>query len=215
MATVNIWHPVIDYRNYNPTLANTADWVTLTNDLADYYVRDFIYLGHGAGSTLGDDNPTNILSSEWGILSSNVQRTLKNTSSDPLTTYSKHPFRFVFLDGCSTAEGEWPTAFAIPKKQMKISDFVNKRGIRPRAFMGWSHDKAYAADGTFQNPSVFEGHSAYVQAFWNLWNPGPGNVPKNALQWSVNEAKKHVNNGIPSPYAGITVYGATDLMIDK
>ncbi len=133
MSVENIWHPVIGYRDYAPTLTSSADWVTLVNNLTDNNVRDFIYLGHGAGACLGDDNPTNILSTGWGVLSSNVQWSLVNTPLDPLTTYSKHPFRFVFFDGCSTAEGEWPGVFAIPKKQglVHLWDGATTRHILP------------------------------------------------------------------------------------
>jgi len=56
-----------------------------------------------------------------------VQALLRNNLNDPLKGTNMHPYRFVFLDGCNTADGNWPQAFGIPKKKgMVIIDFTEK-----------------------------------------------------------------------------------------
>lgn len=93
-----------------------ADWSTVTNQMARFDCRDFFYFGHGSGSSLGDAGAR--------LRLGDVQSLLGNNWKDPLTATNLHPYRFVFMDGCNTADGDWPQAFGIPKKTgMTARDF--------------------------------------------------------------------------------------------
>lgn len=72
------------------------DWGTVVNNLSLFGNRDFFYFGHGDGSALGPN--TNV-----DLRVSDINTFLKNNSKDPLTATNRHPYRFVFLDGCNTA----------------------------------------------------------------------------------------------------------------
>jgi len=59
-------------------------------------------------------------------------------------TFNKHTgaryLRFVFLDGCETSKGGWPSAFGIPKTTNALSFYTaagRKPNTRPSAFVGW------------------------------------------------------------------------------
>jgi hypothetical protein len=42
------------------------------------------------------------------------------------------PYRFVFLDGCNSADGNWCIAFGIERKKVPTAEYT-KRGIPQRA----------------------------------------------------------------------------------
>ncbi len=52
------------------------------------------------------------------------------------------PYRFVWLDGCSTANGNWPGAFGTDKAMYDIGHYTNgvtnPKHRRPSAFIGWN-----------------------------------------------------------------------------
>lgn len=117
-----------------------------------------------------------------------------------------HPYRFVFLDGCNTADGDWPQAFGIPKKRgMVITDFTEKRGIRPRAFMGWNRKKVVGTH-TIAGNQLYTAHAQYIAAFWEYWTQPPGNRP-------VRDAIRHAADVAPLAAEGMVLYGAEDLTI--
>ncbi len=110
----------------------------IANGLTTTACRDFVFFGHGSPNVLGSANYKEGLSS----IALNLANSYKPTTGSSKPIPNGHPYRFVFLDGCDTAEGNWPLGFGIPLEEgMTINDFVNKRGIRPRAFMGWNRKK--------------------------------------------------------------------------
>jgi hypothetical protein len=110
---------------YGRTYAQTnrdASWDNLRSWLESWNNRNLYYFGHGAPNNIGgDENITDIsnnitagitlpnshalLTSQW--VASNVT---KNKNYGPM------PFRFVFLDGCDTAAGNWPAAWGVPNQ---------------------------------------------------------------------------------------------------
>ena len=68
---------------------------------------------------------------------------------------------------------------------MTGSDFVNKRGIRPRAFMGWSRKITV---GWFNGYIFNTDHATYVSTSWSTWaarngSGGPANNISQAIGW--------------------------------
>lgn len=178
------------------------DWSNVVWHLSYPVCRDFFYFGHGSEDALGDGNTCFTIQ--------DAHTFFRNNSKDPLTATNRHPFRFVFLDGCNTADGNWPQAFGIPKqKGMKITDFTQKRGIRPRAFMGWNRKKVFSSvlGGSQLNPD----HSTWVSTFWNTWatrdaSGGP--------RYNISEARDAANTASPNAKLGMMIYGADNLVID-
>lgn len=181
-----------------------GDWTyVLTMGIGDWYSRDFVYFGHGSPTALG--------TTQHLLTTRDVSRVLTN---DWTTQPPQHPYRFVFLDGCNTAEGHWPEVFGIPKRKgMTSSDFVYKRGVRPRAFMGWNREKqiGWMRQGMFNYD-----HLEYITRFWQRWasvDPATGTMR------TLKQARQYAeirSNGTPNPQAkGMVVYGAEDLTIDR
>ncbi len=182
-------------------IQGSNEWAVVTNssNLGWVGVSDFFYFGHGSSTKLG---------SGAGLTLAAVQKLLANNFSDPLTATNRHPYRFVFLDGCNTADGDWPQAFGIPKKQgMSVADFTQKRGIRPRAFMGWNRKKVVGT-GILSGGSLFPPHMEYIGKFWDWWGNG-GSGGRNVSD-AIDQAKQTAPNGA----LGMTLFGAEDLWIN-
>jgi hypothetical protein len=111
-----------------------TDWATFRNALYNPNSRNLVYFGHGGPNNLGYNwSDTNV-----SISAKEIARML-HTIPDNQT--NRHAFRFVFLDGCSTAKGTLPEAFGIIHKPITDVGYYTGAAIRPSAFAGWSGDK--------------------------------------------------------------------------
>ncbi len=172
--------------------------------------RDFVYMGHGSPDAIG------VISDS--LYADAVALQLVNHNSYPFPkgfpptfTYppDRHPYRFVFLDGCDTAEGTWPLAFSIPKQSgLTINDFVNKRGLRPRAFVGWNKSKVFA--WTFNSTVMDPDHLNFIETFWNSWGS-----QTNGVFTPLSVALQAAATAAPAAKKGRVIYGATDLTIGQ
>ncbi len=202
-SVVEAFHPNLLGTFVTPFEVQTpADWSTVTNQMARFDCRNFFYFGHGSGSSLGDAGAR--------LRLGDVQSLLGNNLKDPLTATNLHPYRFVFMDGCNTADGDWPQAFGIPKKTgMTALDFGEKRGIRPRAFMGWNREKGFTS--VLGGNQLWPPHMNYMTTFWRTWaERAPGGGPLRGVGEAVAEARK----AEPMAGLGMVIYGAQDLYID-
>ncbi len=112
--------------------------------------RNFYYFGHGTPNGIA------------GLL----------TSETISYALRRHYYRFVFLDGCSTAAGALPAAFGINFNSPKPLSYFQKHGMRPRAYMGNSIKVKYAHGGEYIDPST--GLKAY------------GNIPESVAYFKTN-----------------------------
>lgn len=123
-----------------------ASWLTLRSLLFQPSVRNLYYSGHGSATTIGGDfNLVN--SSNYVIGSQSFPRSKAFLSSQWVRdniTFNKfagaRPYRFVWLDGCSTAAGDWPRAFGMPYQAEPLSYYQSTNNVthaRPSAFVGW------------------------------------------------------------------------------
>ncbi len=195
------------------SIGHGGGWTSVVvNGLTSGSCRDFYYFGHGAPTALGSGgNNTASIS----FVAGQIINALPPNTGPGAAIPNQHPYRFVFLDGCDTAEGDWPLAFGIPKQEgMTINDFVNKRGLRPRAFMGWNRKKIIGWEG---EGTMNQDHIDYIDAFWQTWITAPNNVPtplSRAVAQAGVETIAGTTNTQPNPAAGgMVVYGATDLTI--
>jgi hypothetical protein len=109
-----------------PREAREAQWKLLLDSLANYSVRNFYYGGHGSGKGLGED------------IRVYVEDVSKILHTDRFDDPERHPYRFVFLDGCKTASGSWMGVFGIPMFTGQDLNSYLKHNERPAAFVGWS-----------------------------------------------------------------------------
>ena len=113
----------------------TNEWYALNWTIFYPSVRNLVYFGHGSPSGIGyNQSNTNVSLTVTQI--TNILHTL------PVGQTNKHSFRFVFLDGCSTAKGTLPEAFGILHKQSVPLWEYTAASMRPSVFCGWSSDKA-------------------------------------------------------------------------
>ena len=194
-----------------------TDW--LVQNIRKEEVRNLFYFGHGGPSGIGSTNTVPVTGQLSGSLTRRlIQQALNNTPATVGTSSSNaHPYRFVFLYGCSTANGELPLAFGIPKKVgMKKIDFL-KNGLRPQAFVGWSDWKVVGFSG-FLNDK----HSEFVSQFFVNWKNStyPSGHPKAGFHLGLKDAldKTAVAVGWTgwffNPYNDLVIYGAEDLTFD-
>ncbi|MBI3850322.1 MAG: hypothetical protein HY298_08545 [Verrucomicrobia bacterium] len=139
------------------TTQKTQDWTQFKVALTNLNARNLYYFGHGEPERLGGANPANrtLTSKEVGTL-------LRYKDSNPT---NRHFFRYVFLDGCETANGSFPTKFGIPKKEhVPLGDYYVPT-MRPRAFSGWTDYVQFSVLGEI--PWQFP---AYRINFWAYWS---------------------------------------------
>lgn len=114
-----------------------ADWATFREALYSPLSRNLVYFGHAGPNNLGyifSNTNVSISAKEIG----SVLHTI------PAGQTNRHAFRFVFLDGCSTAKGSLPEAFGILHREGVSLDEYQAAAMRPSAFVGWSADKYIA-----------------------------------------------------------------------
>lgn len=158
-------------------------------------------MGHGDPKYLGPGAAS--------ISTDNVENYLQNNQKNPLVATNRHAFRFVFLDGCDGSEGNWPQTFGIPKqKHMQVRDFVNKRGLRPRAFVGWDRSKL-THNGIIAGAQLYPPHVQFITTFWEFWSQSTD--PNTRQPPTVAAAIDAATKAAPLAALGIQVYGADDL----
>ncbi|HVU27046.1 MAG TPA: hypothetical protein VHG71_04840 [Verrucomicrobiae bacterium] len=111
-----------------------TDWANFRNALYDARSRNVIYFGHGGPDGIGY-NPADI---NRYITANEIANTLHTI---PVGQTNSHSFRFVFLDGCSTAKGTLPESFGIFHKENVSGDDYADASLRYSAFVGWPKDK--------------------------------------------------------------------------
>ena len=111
-----------------------TDWQAFRDALYTPSSRNLVYFGHGGPDGLGQ-NPAN---TNRFITATEIASRLHTI---PAGQTNRHAFRFVFLDGCSTAKGNLPEAFGILHREVFDLDEYTAASLRPSAFVGWSADK--------------------------------------------------------------------------
>ncbi|MDX1950779.1 MAG: hypothetical protein SFY81_01275 [Verrucomicrobiota bacterium] len=108
--------------------------VDFLNTLASYDFSNFFWFGHGNPNSIG-----------YGVYDYGLSKKLESVGMTAEEISGKlgnrglkynHPYRFVFLHGCSTASGgALSKAFGIPDYPVGV-DYFSRRGRLARAFIG-------------------------------------------------------------------------------
>jgi hypothetical protein len=181
--------------NYSQTARNSS-WATLVSYLYDPDFRNLYYFGHGNANSIGGD--INVLSVSNTIIGSKAlpgsTAYLTSQYVHDTVTFNRYsgarPYRFVFLDGCCTANGTWPWAFGVPTNSEPLSYYTssaNRRHTRPSAFVGWNVEIGGPGWGTIVN----------WWAFREDWMAEWAGTYEEYLTWSFQDA--NTDSGWISP----------------
>ena len=170
-----------------------SHFTELLSDLRLNEVRNLYYFGHGSPDWIGVKNPKAGILKYIGL--DELYLFLNNKPNAPSSP--RHPFRFVFLDGCATAAGDLCKTFGIPKTQnMSANDFFLK-GLRYRAFMGW--DNKQKIDFV---KAINQTHTEFVANFFLEWTFPDENGNDQTL-----DRAKAIAGGTWSELSHLIVYG--------
>ena len=139
-----------------------GDWSNFRAALYNAHSRNLFYLGHASPIGLGaaEANPNlSELATEIGTMLHTI----------PAGQANSHKYRFVCLDGCSTACATLPKAFGITNKEdVSLSDYM-AASLRPCAFAGWADDKVIGVNALNQ---INLDHVTFFQNFLSEWARG-------------------------------------------
>lgn len=189
-------------------------WDILRTFLTSWNNRNFYYFGHGSANTIGGDIST--LDSSNNITGS---KSLPGSASylssqwvhDNVTynsVWGPMPFRFVFLDGCDTATGNWPWAWGVPKQTVGPDWYRNSAnnpsGSRPNAFAGW--DVEIGGSTAWGTP---KGFWQFRDDWMSQW---AGNPYSESLSQAFTDAFMLSNWVAPGQYNHLKYYGFTSML---
>jgi hypothetical protein len=138
--------PIKYGRSYSQADRNNS-WAVLADWLYDPDYRDFYYFGHGTAYSIeGDMNAVDASNNITGTIPlPESQAKLTSEYVHNSIIFSKYggarPYRFVFLDACNTANGNWPWAFGIANQFETLGYYESSANVehtRPSAFVGWN-----------------------------------------------------------------------------
>ena len=143
------WLPIKFGTNVYTQSEREQSWAALLDAIGDLHIRNFFYDGHGGATSLGCDRhilDTNGFA-DGGVFSFRGSKSqIESWQIAKKTKYNR--YRFVFIDGCSSASGDLPNAFNISKTNHNIAFYENHpKHPRPSVYVGWS-DVIGGEDGT-------------------------------------------------------------------
>lgn len=122
-----------------------------TNPVVDVPITTMLLDVHALQSLLRGTNSRNFYYNGHGA----VQGIASFLNADMIKSDLRgRYYRFVFLDGCSTAKGKLPSAFGINTTTTQPLSYYQKHRIRPRAFLGYDHDCWFLENGAFVQDGV-------------------------------------------------------------
>jgi hypothetical protein len=188
------------YVNDQSTLTNSSNPTGLWPSMKDGTTKNFYCYAHGSGTGIGNYSHS-ISFDSYGI--GDLLGNHYNTKGGLIT---KYPYRFVFLDGCSTAsQKNWRRAFGIFPLDAPNQAARNKVG--PQAYVGWAADHTGWLNFSTSSDAALNTSVAYTETlsdFYENWLDGA------TLKQCVDTATTSAANMVPFPVPqnkNITVHG--------
>lgn len=174
---------------------NSGSWTNWLGDLKDTSNANLYHFGHGGQNGVGIQP-----SAHRGFTDTEIGNTLTNGYTGGILGFFKsfvvkHPYRFVFLDGCNTGDGDLCVAFGTERKKTTAAQFTQK-GLPTRAFMGWWTSKQYIT--VSQGHQFDPDHYNFVVRFFDKWSTGQ------SLQNAITQS-------LPSGFTAPRVWGDDQL----
>jgi hypothetical protein len=206
--------PIAGGGNQLYPLNSPASWTALRTYMSSFTARNLYFFGHFDGQNLGGTkNPS------WSISMNDLQtQILLNGPLAPGANnkppFNLHPYRFVFIDGCSGgASCDLPLCFGIPKVQTTTQNMQVNLGLLPRAFVGWK-GSVTRTFGSFNTQ-----HGLYIKQFFSLWQSG--NDPRTGAPYTLLRAledadlNQETKQSQSSLHDSIQVWGSTNLLFSQ
>jgi hypothetical protein len=215
-------YPIKLGRNYAQTDRDDS-WKQLTYNYlgsSDGQIRNFYYNGHGASNAIGGDinivDSSNHVVSAKGFPGSKAKLTSNTVRNDIVfNKYSGfHFYRFVWLDGCNTAVGDFPEAWGIGKKTNNPDYYrspANTYHTRPAAFIGWNTEVGGAGWGTTANEWLFK---SYWMGNWSVNNGQETDSLSDNLT-SASDGANWPSGGSSRLWGAMRLYGYRDIKFNE
>jgi hypothetical protein len=172
------------YVNSSSTLTNNSSPTGLFASMKDGTTKNFYCYAHGSGTAIGN------YSHSVTLFSSGVGDLLGNHYNAKGGLNTKNPYRFVFLDGCSTAsQKDWRRAFGIFPLDTPNQAARNKVG--PQAFVGWAADHTGWLNGVDASEASLDVATAYTQTLEDFYEQWMDNVPLNQCIYSASTSAEN------------------------
>lgn len=160
-----------------------ASWSELQLRLYSPSTRNFYYNGHGSETTIEGD--VQVVNTDGYVTGGRrfpgSKAFLDSATVKDLIVFNHgtgfRPYRFVFLDGCQTAVGDWPEAFGTEKTTNVLNFYYstnNTRHTPPSAFVGWNVSPGGEGWGNVQQNQNFR---SYWMSNWSVnWTRAEGEL---------------------------------------
>jgi hypothetical protein len=177
-------------------LSNRSTATNLLNDLGNSNTRDFYFYGHGNVTSIGDGTTS---ANRAYLYIGEVAARLINGWNPKTGITARHPYRFVFLDGCLTAKNNsWQHTFGIYEKG---TTGLPQTSIGPQAFLGWDAEVGGIRDTN--NIVIDDLATAYGETMNDFY-----------IDWMLEEpvanckadASNVANHAMPLPVHGNEIY---------
>jgi hypothetical protein len=178
-------------------LATIMDEALLEIFLMNTNSRNFYYNGHGNAAGIAE-----------------------GLEASELNSLIKHRYRFVFLDGCETANGHLDQAFGINGPGVFALPYYQSTGIRPGAFCGYNCLTYYATggpktvNGVTYDDTIQQDAPFFIYNFLFYWDT---DLEGQRLADAVYNAALPlfpIGRSGWTPGDGLQIYGFNDLRID-
>ncbi len=191
--------PWLDFEPNTSQAQRNSAWSMFADAIDDrpYFIsRNLWWFGHGGGNSIGADDF--VIDKPWIYwpwssayrTSVDIDEFLQNRMGPGV-----HKYRFVFLDGCETATGDWASVFGIPEKPYYFSPNATLIG-RPNAFVGWKVRKPFASGAAL---AVFPGFAKFREQLLMYWTDD--GKPFRAAVDLANADAKTFNPQVPLDWA--------------
>jgi hypothetical protein len=201
-------------------LTDAASRAQLLLYLANHTYENFYYFGHGDDSHISAYNGAASAISKDQIAAAlgNVPLSYQNPSSaydnssfppsfsptvaPNMQRVASHPYRFVFLDGCETARGNFSESLGIPAITVNTNFFATA-GVESRAFVGYTKSISF-------NTSQWDWRAIMIVGFLQDWK-----IVGLPLQSCVNNAEAGAHSsGFQPMDSSATIFGAVDMQVN-
>jgi hypothetical protein len=157
-------------------------------DMGSGTTKNFFAYAHGDGNSIGSYNYSVTL------FAPDVAGALTNFYGSQIIKVN-NPYRFVFLDGCSTASTtEWREAFGI--YPMWATNSAARYKLGQQAFVGWGKKVTGWLNPTSDNTETENVALAYTEALDDMYELWMGGTP---LVQCINAASTQQENIAPFP----------------
>ena len=180
--------------------------------------RNFYYYGHASSNYLGCDFHTFdtnglVKGGDWLPGSKAFLWSVGISNELTFNRYSgSRPYRFVWLDGCSSANGNWPGSFGVDKAAYDIGHYTNSvanpKHRRPSAFVGWNQEVGGQGWGTAQ--AFFNFRTQWMTKWYYNWQT-------EGLWTAFDEARTSASwppGGYGQLWGAMRVYGYTNILMN-